>query len=100
MTLGSVMKETTRILPPQFLQISGSVLNTADPVGPSSAKGFALCGVELVGAGCGSFFSAMFFCASGVVAVVQDGMLMGLGNVDEHPGEELEGVEELGLSVF
>jgi len=25
MTLGSVMKETTRILPPQFLQISGSV---------------------------------------------------------------------------
>ncbi len=26
MTLGSVMKETTRILPPQFLQINGSVL--------------------------------------------------------------------------
>ena len=28
MTLGSVMKETTRILPPHFLQISGSVLKT------------------------------------------------------------------------
>jgi len=28
MTLGSVMKETMRILPPQFLQINGSVLNT------------------------------------------------------------------------
>ena len=74
--------------------------HTADPVGPSSAKGSALCGVELVVAGCGSFFSGMFSCASGVVAVVQDGMLIGLGNVDEHPGEELERVEELGLSVF
>src|SRR3972149_2077927 len=69
--------------------------HTADPVGPSSAKGFALCGVELVGGG--SFFSGMFSCSSGVVAVVQDGMLIGLGNVDEHPGEELERVEELGL---
>ena len=28
MTLGSVMNETTRIRPPQFLQINGSVLNT------------------------------------------------------------------------
>ena len=28
MVLGSVMKETTRILPPQFPQISGSVLKT------------------------------------------------------------------------
>ena len=28
MTLGSVMNETTRRLPPQFLQINGSVLNT------------------------------------------------------------------------
>ena len=27
-TLGSVMKETMRILAPQFLQINGSVLNT------------------------------------------------------------------------
>ena len=74
--------------------------HTADEVGPSSAKGSALCGVELVVAGCGSFFLGMFSCSSGVVAVVQDGMLIGLGNVDEHSGEELEGVEELGLSVF
>lgn len=73
--------------------------HTADEVGPSSAKGFALCGVELVVAGCESFFSGMF-CSSGVVAVVQDGMLIGLGNVDEHSGEELERVEEPGLSIF
>ena len=38
--------------------------------------------------------------SSGVVAVVQDGMLVGLGNVDEHPGEEFERVEELGFSIF
>jgi hypothetical protein len=74
--------------------------HTADQVGPSSAKGFTPCGVELVDVGCGSFFSGMFSCSSGVVAVVQDGMLIGLWNVDEHPGEELERVEELGLSVF
>ena len=47
--------------------------------------------------GCGS--SGVFSSSSGVVAVVQDGMLVGLGNVDEHPGEELERVEELGFSI-
>ncbi len=54
--------------------------HTADQVGPSSAKGSALGGVELVVVGCRSFFSGMFSCSSGVVALVQDGMLVGLGN--------------------
>ena len=45
---------------PQFLQINGSVLDTADPVGPSSAKGFTLGGVEFVFVACGSFLSGMF----------------------------------------
>ncbi len=74
--------------------------HTADQVGPSSAKGFTLGAVELVVVGCGSFFSGVFFGSPSVVAVVQDGMLVGLGNVDEHPGEEDERVEELGFSVF
>ena len=73
--------------------------HTADQVGPSSAKSFPLGGVELVVVSCGSFLSGMFCSSSGVVAVVQDGMLVGLGNVDEHPGEELERVEELGFSI-
>ncbi len=73
--------------------------HTADQVGPSSAKGFTLGGVELVVVGCGSFLSGMFSCSSGVVAVVQDRMLVRLGNVDEHAGEELERVEELGFSI-
>jgi hypothetical protein len=42
----------------------------------------------------------VFFSSSGVVTVVQDGMLVGLGNVDEHRRDELERVEELGFSVF
>ena len=62
----------------------------ADQVGPSSTKGFTLGGVERVVVGCGSFLSGMLSSSSGVVAVVQDGMLVGLGDVDEHPGEELE----------
>ena len=101
MTLGSVMKETTRILPPQFLQISGSVLNTRR-MGLAHRRRRVLRFVALSSSspGCWSIFSGMFSCASGVAAVVQDGMLIGLGNVDEHPGEELERVEELGLSVF
>jgi len=53
----------------------------ADQVGPSSTKGFTLGGVELVVVGCGSFLSGMFSSSSGVVAVVQDGMLVGLGIV-------------------
>ena len=53
--------------------------HTADQVGPSSAKGFTLGGVELVVVGCGSFLSGMFSCSSGVVAVVQDRMLARLG---------------------
>ncbi len=73
---------------------------TADQIGPSSAKGFTLGGVELVVVGCGSFLSGMFSCSSGVVAVVQDRMLLRLGNVDEHACEEVERVEELGFSVF
>ena len=89
------MKETMRIVPPQFLQISGS-----DQVGPSPSKGFALSDVELVVVGCGSFLSGVFSSSSGVVAVVQDRMLFRLGNVDEHTGEKVEGVEELGFSVF
>ena len=56
--------------------------HTADQVGPSSSKVFALCGVELVVVSCGSILSGMFLCSSGVVAVVQDGMLVGLPNVD------------------
>ncbi len=74
--------------------------HTTDQVGPSSAKGFTLGGVELVVVVVGSFFSGVFSCSPGVVAVVQDGMLVGLGDVDEHPGEELERVEELGFSIF
>ena len=42
----------------------------------------------------------MFSCSSGVVTVVQDRMLVRLGNVDEHAGEKLERVEELGFSIF
>ncbi len=63
--------------------------HTADQVGPSSAKGFTLSGVELVVVRCRSFLSGMFSCSSGVVAVVQDRMLVRLGNVDEHAGEEV-----------
>jgi len=63
--------------------------HTADQVGPSSAKGFALSHVELVIVVCGSFLSGMFSTSSGVVAVVQDRMLFRLGNVDEHAGEEV-----------
>ncbi len=74
--------------------------HTADQVGPSSAKGFTLGGVELVVVGCGSFLSGMLSSSSGVVAVVQDLMLVGLGNVNEHANEEIERVEELGFSVF
>ena len=75
--------------------------HTADQIGPSSAKRFTLGGVELaVVVGWGSILSGMFSCSSGVVSVVQDGMLLGLGNVDEHPGEEDEWVEELGFSIF
>ncbi len=70
-----------------------------DQGGPSSSKGFTLGGVELVVVGCGSFLSGVFSSSSGVVAVVQDGMLVGLGNVDEHSGEELKRVEELGFSI-
>ena len=74
--------------------------HTADPVGPSSAKGFTLGGVELAVVSCGSILSGMFCSSSGVVPVVQDRVLVGLGNVDEHTGEEFERVEELGLGVF
>ncbi len=74
--------------------------HTADQVGPSSAKGFALSDVELVVVVCGSFLSGMFSTSSGVVTVVQDRMLVGLGNVNEHANEEVERVEELGFSVF
>ena len=76
--------------------------HTADQVGPSSAKVTTLVGAELVVAvGCGSFLSGMLCCrSSGVVSVVQNRMLFRLGNVDEHAGEEVEGVEELGFSVF
>ncbi len=42
----------------------------------------------------------MLSSSSSVVTVVQDGMLVGLGNVDEHSGEELKRVEELGFSIF
>ena len=73
-----------------FANQRGGFEHPADQVGPSSTKGFTLGGVELVVVGCGSFLSGMFSSSSGVVAVVQDGMLVGLGNVDEHPGEELE----------
>jgi hypothetical protein len=44
--------------------------------------------------------SRIFSSSSGVVAVVQDRVLVRLGDVDEHAGEELERVEELGLGVF
>ncbi len=74
--------------------------HTADQVSPSSAKAFTLGGVELVVAGSGSFLSGVFSSSSGVVAVVKDRMLVRLGNVDEHPGEELKRVEELGSSIF
>ena len=76
--------------------------HTADQVGPSSAKVTRLVGAELVVAvGCGSFLSGMLCCcSSGVVSVVQNRMLFRLGNVDEHAGEEVEGVEEPGFSVF
>ena len=74
--------------------------HTADQVGPSSAKSFPLGGVELVVVSSGWFLSGVFFGSPSVVAVVQDGMLLGLGNVDEHPGDEVERVEELGFSVF
>ena len=74
--------------------------HTADQVGPSSAKGFSLGGVELVVVSCGSFLSGMFCSSSGVLTVVQDRMLFRLGNVNEHPGEKFERVEELGFSVF
>ncbi len=96
------MKETTRILPPRFFANQRvGFEHPTDQVGPSSAKVTTLVGVELVVVvGCGSFFSGMFSCSSGVVAVVQDRMLARLGNVDEDPGEEVERVEELGFSVF
>ncbi len=74
--------------------------HTADQIGPSSAKGFALGGGEHVVVSCGSFLSGMFCSSSGVVTVVQDRMLFRLGNVDEDPGEEFERVEELGFSIF
>ncbi len=74
--------------------------HTADQVGPSSAKGFTLSGVEFVVVRCRSFLSSMFSCSSGVVAVVQDRMLVRLGNVDEHAGEELKRVEGLGFLFF
>ena len=50
----------------------------ADQVGPSSPKRFALCFVELVVVVCGSFVAGMFSSSSGIVPVVQDGMLIGL----------------------
>ncbi len=53
--------------------------DTANQVGPSSSKIFALGGIELVVVSCGSILSGMFSCSSSVVAVVQDGMLVGLG---------------------
>ncbi len=53
--------------------------HTADQAGPSSAKGFTLGGVELVVVGCGSFLSGVFSSSSGVVAIVQDGMLVKAG---------------------
>ncbi len=74
--------------------------HTADQAGASSAKGITLGGVELVVVGCGSSPSGVFSSSSGVVAIVQDRMLIGLGNVDQHPGEELKKVEELGFSIF
>ena len=74
--------------------------HTAGQAGPSSTKGFAPGGVELVVVVCGSFFSGMFSTSSSVVAVVQDRVLVRLRNVDEHPGDELERVEELGFCVF
>ena len=73
--------------------------HTADQVSPSSPKGFTLGFVELVVLVCGTFRSEMFSSSSGIPSVVQDGMLVGLGNVDEHAGEEVEGVEKLGFSV-
>ncbi len=73
---------------------------TADQVGPSSAKGFTLSGVELVVVRCRSFLSGMFSCSSGVVTVVQDRMLVGLGNVDEHAGEEVDRVEGSAFLFF
>ena len=60
---------------------------TADKVGPSSPKGFALGGVELVVVHVGWFLLVVFSCSPSVVAVVQDGMLVRLGNVDEHAGD-------------
>ncbi len=77
--------------------------HTADQVGPSSPKSFTLGGVELFVVVGGSFFSGVFSCSPGVVAVVQDRMLVGLRYVDEHAGEEVERVilnGELGFSVF
>jgi len=74
--------------------------HTTEQVGPSSAKGFTLCGVELAVVGCGAILSGLLSSSSGIVPVVEDRMLMGLRDVDEHPGEEVERVEELGLSVF
>jgi len=74
--------------------------HTADQVGPSSSKVFALGGVEFVVVSCGSILSGMFSCSSGVVAVVQDGMLVGLGNVNEHPGEKLRSSSGSRISAF
>ena len=74
--------------------------HTAYQVGPSSPKGFAVDFVERVVVGCGSMLWDVFSSSSGVVPIVEDRMLLGLRDVDEHPGDELERVEELGFSIF
>jgi hypothetical protein len=73
--------------------------HTTDKIGRSFPQGFPLGGVGVVGGG-GWSASRIFSSSSGVVPVVQDRVLVRLGDVDEHAGEELERVEELGFSRF
>ena len=73
--------------------------HTADQVGPSSAEGFTVGGAGVVSAR-GWLLSRIFSPSSGILAIIQDRMLVGLGDVDEHAGEEVERIEELGFCVF
>ena len=73
--------------------------HTTDKIGPSFPKGFPVGGIGVGGAR-GLLVSRISSSSPGVHPVVQDRMLVRLGDVDEHAGEELQRVEELGLFVF
>jgi hypothetical protein len=86
------MKAMVFISPPHWLQVKGvDLVDAVDKLGPSFVDGALRRGRFgfVVGT---NLFSVVFSHAIGVCAVEMDQVLVGLGDVDEHAGEELERV--------